>query len=229
VHPAPWSTLFSLIVAFREFVMEIEIPHCSGEVRGSARLPHRVYQRKCGNQNAGNNARVESLLATGMERDGAELAMDPWIENIEKDLRQLGDQTVFVEHLSTTRTDGSTYAGVYAKSGMESCAVEIEVWKGPGGWNLTVSDAFSGEFNASERARLTVEALIWLTISGGAAIVASRHGKFLVPAPHQPESHSRMSRDGFRIRREWCPWGVPGALLPSGVGRFNSHEYWQPI
>lgn len=152
--------------------------------------------------------------------------MDPWVENFERAVCQFGPELVSVERLSATRSDGSIYTGVYAESAVESCAAEIEVWKGPAGWDLTISDAFSREFDSSEGSRASVEGLIWLTISGGAELVASKFRKFLVPAPNQADSRSRMIRDGLVVRREWCSWGV---TLPSEFGGFNSSDCWQRI
>lgn len=113
---------------------------------------------------------------------------------------------------------------------MKGCAAEVEVWADPTGWDLTVSDVLIREFDSSEQSKLSVEALIWLTISGGAAIVQSRFGrKLFVPAPHEKESAIRIDQGNFTVRREWCPWNDNDSSTSPISARFNSIDYWQPV
>jgi hypothetical protein len=148
-----------------------------------------------------------------------------WIGDFARDVATYCSSAV-VEPTTFIRDDGSNYRGVFADTQGDRTA-NVEVWwDALGGWNLTITDALSREFDASEESRRQVETLIWLTIWGGCAVVESRHGRYFVADPRSTASTARINKDGFKTLSEWRAWSCRSALLEERITSYDTDLAW---
>lgn len=141
----------------------------------------------------------------GVVRVSAESLLRTFVQNLAE---RLGDAMVVEVH-EFRKADGSLFTG-YTLRPVKPDAAEIEVWAGPGGWNITLAGLCQVELPEADGGEAL--GIIRSVIARGAEVRRRGLGRVF----RTPLLGDERSRPAVK---SWAPW-VPGFTF--GVGELES-------